>query len=60
VPPDQTPKPGQIRDSNSILIRGLLRNFPCDVEQGHLPENFEAAKLEIKIKNRKLKTPTCC
>ena len=33
VPPDQTPKPGQIRDSNSILIRSLLQNFPCDVEQ---------------------------
>jgi molybdopterin molybdotransferase len=47
VTPDQTPKPGQIRDSNSILIRGLLQNFPCDVEQGHLPENFEAAMLGI-------------
>ena len=51
VPPDQTPKPGQIRDSNSILIRSLLQNFPCDVEQGHLPENFELAKSEIA--NRK-------
>jgi len=47
VAPDQTPKPGQIRDSNSILIRGLLQNFPCDVEQGHFPENFAAAMLEI-------------
>ena len=47
VPPDQTPKPGQIRDSNSILIRGLLQNFPCDMEQGHLPEDFEVAKSEI-------------
>jgi molybdopterin molybdotransferase len=47
VPPDQTPKPGQIRDSNSILIRGLLQNFSCDLEQDHLPENFEAAMLEI-------------
>jgi molybdopterin molybdotransferase len=47
VPPDQTPKPGQIRDSNSILIRGLLQNFPCDVEQGHLPEDFERAKSAI-------------
>jgi molybdopterin molybdotransferase len=47
IPPSQTPKPGQIRDSNSILIRSLLQNFPCDVEQGHLPENFEAAMLEI-------------
>ena len=47
VPPDQTPKPGQIRDSNSILIRGLLQNFPCDVEQAHLPEDFERAKSQI-------------
>ena len=47
VTPDQTPKPGQIRDSNSILIRSLLQNFPCDVEQGHLPENFAAAMSEI-------------
>jgi molybdopterin molybdotransferase len=48
VPPDQTPKPGQIRDSNSVLIRGLLQNFPCDVEQAHLPEDFERAKSEIE------------
>jgi molybdopterin molybdotransferase len=47
VPPDQTPQPGQIRDSNSILIRGLLQNFPCDVEQAHLPEDFERAKSQI-------------
>ena len=32
VPPDQTPKPGQIRDSNSILIHSLLQDFPCDVD----------------------------
>jgi molybdopterin molybdotransferase len=47
VPPEQTPKPGQIRDSNSILIHGLLQKFSCDLEQRHLPENFEAAKSEI-------------
>ena len=52
VAPDQTPKPGQIRDSNSILIRGLLQNFPCDVEQDHLPENFEAAKSQIGLPRR--------
>jgi molybdopterin molybdotransferase len=46
VPPDQTPKPGQIRDSNSFLIRGLLQQFPCDVTQKHLPEDFERAKVE--------------
>ncbi|HEY5043811.1 MAG TPA: molybdopterin-binding protein [Verrucomicrobiae bacterium] len=47
IPPEQMPKPGQIRDSNSILIRGLLQNFPCDVTQKHLPENFESAKSQI-------------
>ncbi len=49
IPPDQTPQPGQIRDSNSILIRGLLQNFPCHVEQRHLPENFEAAWAQVDL-----------
>ena len=40
-------KPGQIRDSNSILIRGLLQKFSCHLEQAHLPENFELAKSAI-------------
>jgi molybdopterin molybdotransferase len=44
VPPDQTLRPGQIRDSNSILIHGLLQKFPGDVVPAHLPEDFEAAK----------------
>ncbi len=43
VPPDWAPKPGQIRDSNSLLIRSLLRGWPCDVEHRQLPEDFEAA-----------------
>jgi molybdopterin molybdotransferase len=43
VSPDQTPKPGQIHDSNSILIRGLLQSFPCDLAQKHLSENFDQA-----------------
>jgi molybdopterin molybdotransferase len=47
VPPDQTPKPGQIRDSNSILIRSLLQKLPCDLVQAHLPEDFELAKSEL-------------
>jgi len=47
TPPDQTPLPGQIRDSNSILIRGLLQDYSCDLAQSHLPENFEAAKEKI-------------
>ena len=53
IPPDQTPTPGQLRDSNSFLIRGLLQNFPCDVTHKHLPEHFEAAKCEISS----LRTP---
>jgi len=47
VSPDKKPAPGQIRDSNSILIRGLLQAFPCELVQAHLPENFEQAKQEI-------------
>ncbi|HEU5396535.1 MAG TPA: molybdopterin molybdotransferase MoeA, partial [Verrucomicrobiae bacterium] len=47
VPPDQTPKPGQIRDSNSILIRSALQKFRCDVRHQHLPEDFELAKSAI-------------
>ena len=47
IPPGQTPKPGQIRDSNSILIRGMLRSFQVELEQTHLPEDFERAKSEI-------------
>jgi molybdopterin molybdotransferase len=48
IPPEQTPKPGQIRDSNSILIRGLLQHFPCELSQSHLPEDFEKAKEQIE------------
>jgi molybdopterin molybdotransferase len=50
VPPHQTPGPGQIRDSNSILIRGLLQNIPCDLEQAHLPEDFETAWRQLDLK----------
>jgi molybdopterin molybdotransferase len=56
VPPERTPKPGQIRDSNSILIRGLLQKFPGDVVQAHLPEDFEAAKQLVSTFN--LQPPT--
>jgi len=47
IPPDQTPKPGQVRDSNSILIRSLLQRFPCDFKQAHLPEDFEKTKHSV-------------
>lgn len=48
VRPGQMPKPGQIRDSNSILLHGLLESFPCDLVQGHLHEDFELATAQIK------------
>jgi molybdopterin molybdotransferase len=51
IAPDQKPRPGQIRDSNSILIRSLLQHFPCDLLQHHLPENFEAAKQAVSTFN---------
>ena len=47
VSPDRQPRPGQIRDSNSILIRSLLQKFSCHLEPAHLPENFELAKSAI-------------
>jgi molybdopterin molybdotransferase len=49
VSPEQTPKPGQIRDSNSILIRGLLQPFQVELEQKHLPENFDAAWSQLDL-----------
>ena len=48
VPPDQTPKPGEIRDSNSILLRGLLQKFPCDIVQSHLREDFSSARSQVE------------
>jgi molybdopterin molybdotransferase len=47
IPPDQQPGPGQIRDSNSILIRALLQKLPCELQHLHLTEDFEQAKREI-------------
>ena len=56
VPPDQTPKPGQIHDANSILIRGLLQTFSCDLEQAHLSEDFELAKSKIETRNSEIES----
>ncbi|HEU5069882.1 MAG TPA: molybdenum cofactor biosynthesis protein MoaE [Verrucomicrobiae bacterium] len=50
VPPAQMPQPGQIRDSNSFLIRGLLQRWPCVVEHAHLRENFAAAQADINAR----------
>lgn len=40
VPPDQVPNRGQIRDTNSTLMRGFLGG---GVTQVHLPDHFEKA-----------------
>jgi molybdopterin molybdotransferase len=47
ISPDQKPQPGQIRDSNSVLIRSLLQKFPCELQHCHLTEDFAKAKTEI-------------
>ncbi|HTV43449.1 MAG TPA: molybdenum cofactor biosynthesis protein MoaE [Candidatus Sulfotelmatobacter sp.] len=54
VPPYQTPKPGQIRDSNSFLIRGLLRHFRCVLFQDHLREDFKLATTQISNRREEL------
>ncbi len=43
VPPAETPGPGQIRDSNSILVQALLRERGICVRPGRLPEAFDGA-----------------
>jgi molybdopterin molybdotransferase len=48
ISPEQKPKPGQIRDSNSILIQALLEKCGCEVVQKHLPEDFAEAKAAIE------------
>jgi molybdopterin molybdotransferase len=49
VPPGKALKPGQIRDSNSILIRGLLQPFQPLLEQSHLPEELERAWKQLDL-----------
>jgi molybdopterin molybdotransferase len=49
VSPELTPQPGQIRNSNSSLIHGLLQPFRAELEQKHLPENFAAAWSQLDL-----------
>jgi len=40
VPPEETPGPGKIRDSNAALIRALLAGFPGEApHHAHLPDD---------------------
>lgn len=47
VPPDQTPSPGQIRDSNSTLVRAFFRRWGVVPESGRVPEDEAAAREAI-------------
>ena len=47
IPPDQTPQRGQIRDSNSILVRTFLERWNTELAQHRLPEDESAAKSQI-------------
>lgn len=48
VPPDQKPASGQIRDSNSTLVRAFLAQWGITPRQLRAPEDREAAKSEIR------------
>lgn len=50
VPPEQTPGPGQIRDSNSVLIRSMLESYRVELIQAHLPENFDTAWRRLDLR----------
>jgi molybdopterin molybdotransferase len=39
VPPDHPPRPGQIRDSNTILVGAFLRQSGIEPEQCRMPED---------------------
>ncbi|MBI5387248.1 MAG: molybdopterin molybdotransferase MoeA [Verrucomicrobia bacterium] len=47
VPPEQTPQRGQIRDSNSTLVRAFLKQWGVEPTQLRVPEDEAAAKSAI-------------
>jgi molybdopterin molybdotransferase len=48
VPPDQTPQRGQIRDSNSALVRAFLNQWGIEPTQLRVPEDEAQAKSAIR------------
>ncbi len=54
VPPEQTPERGQIRDSNSILVRSFLKPWQVELEQVRLPEDEAVAKTRLQAPSSKL------
>src|SRR5450759_2492141 len=47
VPPEQTPLTGQIRDSNSILVRAFLKHWQVKLEQRRMPEDESAVRAAL-------------
>ena len=47
VPPDSTPAPGQIRDSNSVLVRAFLNQWQIEPRQLRLTEAPAAARAAL-------------
>jgi molybdopterin molybdotransferase len=43
VPPSELPRPGQVRDTVSVLVAALLRGWSCDLTHLHLPDDGERA-----------------
>ena len=54
VAPEQTPQRGQIRDSNSILVRAFLKHWHVEPEQQRLPEDEAVAKAESGKRKAKI------
>lgn len=48
VAPDQTPRPGQIRDSNSILVRTLLQQSGIESTPLRAPEDLSSAEAALR------------
>lgn len=48
VPPDGVPVPGQIRDSNSTLVRAFLAPWGIEVQQRRVGESLEAIRSVLR------------
>jgi molybdopterin molybdotransferase len=57
VPPDQTPAPGQIRDSNSTLVRAFFMAWGIEPVQVRVGE--DRAAIEAAIANSRLPIADC-
>lgn len=52
VPPQETPPPGQIRDSNSTLVRAFLEQWRIQPTQLRVPEDEMAARTALEASAR--------